>query len=357
MMAAERGLFAKAYGEHYEVGRQMGEAFASVITDLITQAGVPGKYEGPAYDDRLALMRANFERLAPGLLAEMEGIADGAGLPRDHVLKFNVLPEIKRAGCSLVGFADAPGGPVLAKTTDIPAGRTDRRAMVVVDIPGQVQALMLTVPGTVWCSGGVNEFGLGCANAAVETNEWRDDGIPSRCIPRLLLQSCRTFDEAIEFLRGAQFNCAPFNLLVADEDRVVCVERSVYKMAVREPVDGVVFATNHFVTADLAALHSHSEAEMTNSQQRYEKLARLVVEKPHTLEGARAILEDCSKPGAICQVGDDPSRLVTTAASIFRPRARVAWFAPGMPCQSKLRPFQLQLPVVAGGSRVVGESS
>ncbi|MCX7599199.1 MAG: C45 family peptidase [Armatimonadetes bacterium] len=354
-MAAEKALFAKAYGDHYEVGRQIGAAFRSVIAELVAGAGIPGKYEGPAYDERLALMRANFERLAPELLAEMEGLADGAGLPREHVLKFNVLPEIKRAGCSLIGFADAPGGPVLAKTTDIPAGRTDRRAMGVVDVPGKIQALMLTVPGTVWCSGGVNEFGLGCANAAVEPSEWRDDGIPSRCIPRLLLQRCRSFDEALDFLRAVRFNCAPFNLLVADEERVVCVERSVYKMAIREPADGVVFATNHYVTSELAELHSHPETEMRNSQQRYEKLTRLVGEKPHTLEGARAILEDCTKPGPICQTGDDPSRLVTTAASIFRPRARVAWFTPGMPCQSRLRPFQLQLPVVAGGSRVVGE--
>jgi predicted choloylglycine hydrolase len=354
-MAEGLALFAKAYGDPQEIGRKIGAVFAEVIRELVVEAGVPGRFEGPVYDERLRLMRANLERVAPELLAEIEGMAEAAGMPAEHLLKFNVLPEIKRAGCSLVGFADAAGGPLLAKTTDIPGPRDDRRVVVAVDVPGRANSLVLTVPGTVWGSSGVNEYGLGCANAAVESGEWRDEGIPSRCVSRLLLQRCRSLEEALEFLREVEFACSPLNILLADEERVVLVERSVFRMAVREPQDGAVYATNHWITPELAAVQANPEAHQVSSELRYAKLGRLVAEKSHTLEGAREILTDCTQPGAICQAGDDPSRLVTTAATIVRTRARVMWFAPGMPCQSTLRPFQLQLPVVEGGSRVAGE--
>ncbi len=347
-----RAFFVKAYGDPAAVGRQVGEGLREPIHDLLTRLNLPARFSSDRHRERLQVLLGNIERLAPDLVAEMEGIAEGAGVAAETIFMLNCLVELDAQSCSVVGFADAPGGPLIAKTNDLGAGDTPTYAVCVVDVPGKAQVLHVTWPGTVWGGPGVNEYGVGYGGASVATGEWNAAGIPSNMVGRLVLDRTHNVREAIETLAEAEFVCHPFNWILGDESELVGVERSVYKTAIREPQDGAVWATNHFLTPDLAELLTASPEDLQNSRARYDRLGILAAETPHTREGAWQILRSHDEPGAICRHGGD-SAPATSAAMILRPRARVVWLATGRPCSAKLRPYQLQLPV-RGGSGHLG---
>lgn len=351
-MHHQRALFAKAYGEHRAVGEHLGRALEGAIRGLLERMRIPQRFSSSDHGRYLDKLASNIQSLAPHLIEEMEGIAEGAGVETRSILMLNCLVELASMGCSVLGFADAPGGPLIAKTDDLNPGELETHAVLVIDVPGKAQLLNATWPGTVWGGMIVNEHGVGVAGASVGTGERNDEGIPANMVGRLVLEQAKDVDEVIELVTTVDFVCHPFNWVVADEERLVVVERSVYKTAVRRPEDGAVWATNHYLTPDLAELVTRPPEYMENSRQRYEKLGRLAREKPHTHEGAIEVLTDHSEPAPICRHGEDPTGMITCGAAIIRPRARVLWFAAGPPCENKLRPYQLQMPVVGGGGQV-----
>ncbi len=345
-------LFARAYGDPTDVGRQIGAQLRQPIRDLLALLDLPDCFACDAHRERLSCMLGNLDRLAPHLIAEMEGVAEGAGLPCQTIFMLNCLVELTVLGCSVLGFADAAGGPLIAKTNDLAADQTPQYAVTVLDVPGRAQFLHLTWPGTVWGGPGVNEHGVGFGGASVSTGEWNGAGLPSNMVTRLVLEGAHDVDEALEILLETEFACHPFNLVLGDEDRLIGVERSVYKMATREPEHGAVWATNHFLTPDLSDLVACSPADLEESRARWDKLGRLAGESEHTVEGARGILRDHSDPAPICRHGEGEASITTSASVIVRPRARVVWVATGSPCEEELRPFQLQLSVRSEGGHV-----
>jgi isopenicillin-N N-acyltransferase-like protein len=351
-MEQVEGFFVKAYGDPAAVGRQIGERLAEPITNLLARLCIPQRFSSEDHRERLASMLHNIERIAPHLVAEMEGIAAGADVPADDIFMLNCLVELACVQCSVFGFADAPGGPLIGKTDDLGPGETTTYAVCVEDVPGKAQILHVTWPGTVWGGPGVNERGVGFAAASVATGEWNEAGLPSNMVSRIMLENARDLDEAIETLMELPLACHPFNCVIADEERMVALERSVYKTAVRELEDGAVWATNHFLSPDLAELVTRPQEQMDDSRARYEKLSRRVNEKEHSVRGAQEILMDHTQPGAVCRHGEDHG-MVTRAATIIRPRARVVWLALGRPCESKFRPYQLQLPVQGGSGHLI----
>ncbi len=344
--------FARAYGKPFEVGQQIGSALADEIRQLLQLHSIPDRFSSAEHKSYLERILNNIRQAAPELVEEMEGLAEGAQVPAEHIFMLNCLVELASHQCTVFAFADAAGGPLVGKTNDLNPNEISAYAVLVIDIPGQAQLLSATWPGTVWGTMCVNEHGVAIAGASVGTAERNDDGVPSNMAARIVLSQARSVDDVIDRLAEVEIICHPFNWIVADEKRALVVERSVYKMAVRQPEDGLLRATNHYLSADLAELVTRTPEQLENSRQRYEKIGHLAGQGEHNQEKALQILTDHTPPAPICRHGGDPDAAFTTAACILRPRARVMWFAAGQPCKNKLRPYQLQMPVVGGGGMV-----
>jgi hypothetical protein len=179
----------------------------------------------------------------------------------------------------------------------------------------------------------VNSHGIAMTLTPVESNESRADGLPSAMVARMALQQSRTLDEALAILEDAKLACCPWDAILADKERAVLVARGLDNMAVREAVDGAVWAADSYGVRD--------------------KLARLAAEKPHTGEGVQEALVDCGEPDPICACGIGDGAYVFGA--VVRPRARVIRLAAGEPCKTEFRPFQLKLAVTGAGSHLAGE--
>ncbi|MBC7287004.1 MAG: hypothetical protein H5T86_02960 [Armatimonadetes bacterium] len=342
--------FAHAYGRPEQIGQQIGQQLGEEIRALLRALGIPERYSTPQHSNRLDKVMSNLENQAPQLVEEMSGIARGAAVSERDIHMLNCITELAAVSCSIIAFSDAPGGPVIGRTFDSPAGHPSAYAIVAIDHAGGSQILAATWPGTVWVAAGVNGRGLALATASVRTGEYNEEGIPAGMVSRLVLEQAPSASRAVELLAEIPMTMHPFNAAVADEGQALLGERSVYKVSVREPEAGTLCATNHFRNPDLAELCNEPEEVLGESRERLARLEELANSHPHAKEEAMHILADHGQP-PICK--HDSGSTTTVAACVLRPRARVMWFAAGRPCDSPFRPFQLKLPV-SGGGGIVG---
>lgn len=341
-----KATVVEAKGKTYrQIGRCIGEALKEAIANIVLkELKIPTSYMTPAHQQMLERLQRNLSKHAPNLLEEMQGIAEASGLSFRDILTYNCIAEMWRVkgNCTAIGFCDAPEGVLIGKTNDIGEGKEHYHVGHRFTFPNGFRALIFTWPGTVWGNAGVNEEGLGWGGASVPSEAFNEDGLPSNTLHRLVLERCRSVEEALNFYERAPFMCHPFNAVLGDgKGRLVAVERDVKVMAVHEPSDGALFVTNHWCAPYLEPFCTASPALMENSRHRYANLQRLVREIPHTLEGMKRILQDHSKPGAICQHGDDEAKMHTSVAYIVVPAERAILFAYGKPCSVPFERFVL----------------
>jgi hypothetical protein len=137
-----------AWGSAYEMGHAQGmlqkdelTEFAFGAYDYLISEGVSsmGAHLPPALQaifvekGMIALLEATVQATAPftpqSYLDEIQGLADGSGLPFDMLLHLNLFPEVTKASCSFFGAwgdATATGASVLQLraldyVTDAPA--------------------------------------------------------------------------------------------------------------------------------------------------------------------------------------------------------------------------------------------
>lgn len=331
-----------AEGTHYEIGRKCGAAFSGSIRRILAELDISHRFDKACHDLLRHRLERNLARHAPYLLEQMKGIAHGSGIPLEHILTYNFLEEMSQLGCTVVGFSDTPEGPIVGKTNDIGQGKEHYHAAQWFKFQGGRRALIFAPPGTVWANAGVNDDGFCTAGASVRSEAVDMEGIPSQMVQRILLEKCSSVSDALRLLTKTNIMCSPLNLILADaRGQIVIVEKDVYAQALRHPERGTLFATNHWTTSELSQNCTASPERMQNSRSRFRKLDRLTREVPHTVEGMKAILRDHTRPGAICQHGEDGAGMHTTAAYVIVPRQRTILFSYGPPCRAEFQLFEL----------------
>ena len=338
---ASRYPFVHARGAPREMGRQIGEQLRDYIPPILEELKIPENYSKPAHHEQGRRLLGNMCRDAPHLAEEMEGIAEGSGIPFETILTYNSIAEMWRAeGCTDVGFADAPEGVVIGKTNDIGEHNAHYHIPHLVKPERGDRMLFFTWPGTVWVNAGVNESGLGIASASVASTEMEPEGVISNSVYRLAIERARDVREGLRFLHEVRFMCHPFNVVIGDAaGGLAAVERAVFKMAVRRPEGGAVYAANHWEEAETAPLCTIPEPVLSNSKRRHENLRRLASTVPHTVEGMMSIIRDHNARGGVCQHGD--AGMHSSAGYVVVPGQRRIWFAYGRPCEVEFEAYEL----------------
>lgn len=264
----------------YELGRAHGTALATEIFDLLRaaeprladEAGADALRReltlaalatGRAPRDLVvpALVRAvrRLQRhVPPALLDEMEGVADGAGVPYDAILLENLFLTLAEqpdpaallrlpVRCTN-GFAAGPattlGQAVVVSTLDW--GLEDvlgpRTVVLVVDPPTGHPFVSVTWPGMVGVLRGMGAQGLAVTEESVACpDDSRADGVPVNLLLRDVLQHADGLADAVARVVAAPGTCG-HHLLLADGHRrdARVVERSATRTSVRRPADGLL---------------------------------------------------------------------------------------------------------------------
>lgn len=313
---------------------------------------------------------AAIERWAPGLLEEVRGISEGAGVPLDIALARQLsdeepwyrrsvrLSRPSHAGCSSIGSRSADGGQiVIAQNMDMPDYCDGFQVMLhVCPSGGLPESLVFTLAGKISLAG-MNSAGLAMACNTLSQLDYSKEGLPEDFVVRTFLEhSC--FEDACGFLESVDHASGQNYTVGAPGATVVnyeCSARSARRFVPVAP-PGCVFHTNHpFVNTDTEkfALESSglSDAELAryyygSSYPRFAELqAQLAgLDAAPTISQIKAALS--SHAGPVCRHGSEieSRRDNYTVGCLIMELAPVLTFhvAPGPPCETDFLSFGFQ---------------
>ncbi len=358
-------LEIEAHGSHREIGRQIGEASRHLIV-----AGIAYYEEYHEAMGGLPFAAAERECLAylpparqalPGVVEELEGMAEGAGVPLSRLLVPNLgeeltcnadpaagvtAPHADRGGhCTSVAVC-AGGRRLLGHNEDWWAGDVDKNVLLRITTDDGTQILAMAsaclLPPT-----GINSHGVATAGNTLYADDQRV-GVPNNFIRRSLLES-RSLDDA---RRRALLptRARGSNHLFADAaGGLLDIEAAATHDAQLVGGDRLVH-TNHFVDPAMTA------CDMSTSQGTRLRLARAADlldqglargDDPRAL--LQAILSDhdavdpamsiCGHPDLSVPPGE---RDMTTSSMIWDLDALTVEVCAGPPCENERRLFSLR---------------
>ncbi len=347
-------------GSPRERGRQHGRAAAPWIrrywAELVAEAihavhPLSAEELGQWLRERAAPALA----LEPALTAELEGMAEGAGVPFEAVLGLNFYEEIadlihargrppRPAGprCSAVILPPdrtAEGGMLLAQTWD-GADWWGDPWLFVLEEEGRRMAYLADA-GTLG-GVGVNDAGLGSVHTGV-TLRTHPPGLPYTFIARRILRS-RTVEEALRAVTASP-STAGCHYIVSDGSRAVDIEMAGTVHAVRW-VEGIWATCAHFEAPECAA--QQLAEDVPASRHRVERLnARAVLcSRAQPMDLLVILADHIPGPGeaTVCRHPGPASDSRSAAGIVIDPRGRRMLVRIGNPCQP-VPPLEFGIPL------------
>jgi predicted choloylglycine hydrolase len=343
-------------GSHYEMGRQWGMIARAEEVDSLTPAeaaetaqllGVSldsyttldvapeaAKDEEPAlspsqlsFAEECLQVVCNFH---PPLLDELEGWCQALGVSMDSALgMLSFGMEESARSCS--AFAcQTKDGVVVGRNYDFFHWAHARHL-----IQARPDIYYATVGMNDGLLGGrdegVNEKGLFVAlNRAIARAPTKvRPGVIFHLVPRILLETCATAGEAGMLAREMP-HLMSHCYLIADPQKMLVVEAHPDVVRVREPEDGYIAVTNHYLYPDLQALMESPNQE--NSELRLRSILKGLEEadRDYAFWGtAQAILKDHETP--LCVHTDELATLWSMVANLTDQRVA---YSLGAPCRN-----------------------
>ena len=257
---AEKLRVVDLEGTPYQMGKTHGQTLKNEIRDLIDKwkADLAKTYTVTAevFIQNL-LKKTDFRpaiaRWTPGLIDEVRGIADGAGVDFDTIYAYQLIDEIWAmdadlglSKCTSIAAGKRGGDPAfVAQTLDIPAFYHGHQTVLrIKDRREGLETLVFTIPGVV-AANGLNSRSVGVCVNAVTQLAYSPKGLPVAFVIRGILRQ-GTFEQAVKFLEDIQ-PAAPQNYIIGGPAEAAAFERSAGKMSRFIPFAGAEFTyhTNH----------------------------------------------------------------------------------------------------------------
>ncbi len=248
----------KLNGSHRDIGLQEGSLLRTQIRSFL-QHYLHSSLGRNRKRWKQIQCRANScrEFIPDRYLNEYEGLAEATGLDPDVFLSGSVFLDFySTVLCSCIAITKEHSRfdqLLVGRNLDFPSmGAAHRLTLFKLVNPDRYYRHMhLTWPGLTGVLTGINEHGLTLALSEVDGARPFGNGFPYTLLHRCLLEECRTIEQAGHLLRSVP-RTRSNNLLVADESgRAAVFEYDRTDVVRREPQEGWVYATNHFVSGSL----------------------------------------------------------------------------------------------------------
>jgi hypothetical protein len=316
-------------GDHYTIGYEMGRAAPMRVVERYRDADLDAAFS--------AACAEQVARYHPGLLEEFRGYADAQDRTWEDVLShFSLnLPEGILSGCTTIARRLADGHMLIARNYDFLYTQKQRYLRRLT--PSHYAATLGTQAGLIGSIyGGVNSLGLFAALHLIHATiaPQVPPGVPYHLMPRIVLETCQTTDEAVWLLQQMPHLYA-FNYLIADPYEMAAVEAYPGRVRVRRPESDYLIVTNYFAHPDMRPLQGHRR--LTDQFERVHWLeTRIAEDRVRTSEDgwewAQAILRDHDTP--ICHHKPTQATLWSLLADLTG--RRIA-YCRGAPCHN---PFE-----------------
>lgn len=258
-------------GSPYDLGYQHGSlmresvraSIANAIAFAYRQIGIPGLGRWVV---RRKLDRA-WRKMEPFIparyLEEMEGLADGAGIPLRILQRVHAIPELTSVTCSSFaasGSATRDGRMIQIRNLDwaIQSGVQRYAALLVYHPAGRHPFVNVGWLGFIGVISGVNDQGISVGEIGAETEDAGLAGVPMPFLQRRVLEESGDLREAVGIVCDSP-RTVGYNYLFADaqEKQAVVLETtrsacSVFWMDAEPEVPYAVRVPNAILRSDFA---------------------------------------------------------------------------------------------------------
>ena len=186
--------------------RHVRASVANAIAFAGKEAGIPviGAWFAHRALDRAWRRMAPF--VPPTLQEEMEGLADGAGIPLKTLQRVHALPELMAATCSsfaAFGKATSDGRLIHMRNLDWAIqSNVQRYAAIVVQHPeGKHSFVSIGWLGFIGVVSGINDQGISVAEIGAKTTDVVLEGIPMPFLLRRVLEESDDLEKAVGIVR------------------------------------------------------------------------------------------------------------------------------------------------------------
>lgn len=344
----------------YERGRSFGHANSDSVANTLTAyehlfrtAGIDGAEVNHQAKQVGAVLDDNW----PELRREIAGIADGAGQDELDVLAVNARTEVLAGQgvpeCTVICTQDEHAHTILAQNWDYHPRLAGSAVVWIVERPGGRWFATLTEAGLL-AKIGLTDTGLGVGLNLLMTN--MDGGateVPIHVLLRLVLEHCRTVDEAAALLQRASTSVSSAVTLAQAREPSLAAQYPITvelspggaKMVRGGSTGRVYVHTNHF----LAPPRAGHDTIVCSHPDTVQRLEALTTTAPIGLSAVRASLASHEgHPHSICRhegagVGE-LDQTATLASIVMRLEDLRLEIALGPPCRAAYELVELPGP-------------
>ena len=290
------------------------------------------------------------ERFAPHLVAEMRGIARGAGVPFERIFLLNSTLDLVsfcylemgvNFGCTSFAVSREPGTErtLVGQTYDMPELHQDYLVILRIKPQQGPRQLLFSFAGVVG-AGGLNEAGIGLA---INFLSCRDVGLGRlhSCVVREVLAGSNLAEAVGAPVMPPRAGGAHY-LVGDDSGNLVSIETTGKQFQVVYPEGNAIGHTNHYLAASLKDREYIRPQAIGSSLARYAALHRYLRETGDQLNLSR--LQELTRshtsfPRSICAHGSDQEatgfRSRTLAAMVHVLNDRTLHITSGCACQNE----------------------
>jgi isopenicillin-N N-acyltransferase-like protein len=288
------------------------------------------------------------EEVAPDVVAELHGMAEGSGVPFETLFVLNAAAELMqsvgRFACTVAGISGAgtrDGHVLLAHNEDASAGWADL-TYVIKAAPDNAPAFIAFTYAGLLLHQGVNAAGLGSVGNALYARDARP-GIPKLLQYRRAITTC-TIEDAIRVATDPRRAFGNNHLFATADGDLYDVEVSGAKWAMTSGRNGFLAHANHFTLPDMTELDC--EEDLLNSRLRQTRVETLLEREWGQLDACRlrAIMADhANYPRSVCKHHTPESDLDygTIGSVVIDVTERALWACSGNPCRGEWREVRL----------------
>jgi predicted choloylglycine hydrolase len=296
-------------GTHYDFGRKQGELLKESIT--LENRRKQWKVKRPRFQIDVEETKSAFERFAPGIWQELNGLRDSLELPMEEILRdfggyrIDAMPS----GCSIV-----TGDDFLVRNYDFHPQTYEGRFSLY-QPTDEGYAIIGPTSRIIGRMDGMNEKGLAMGYNFTHRKK-PGDGFVCYMIGRIILETCANVQEAVELVKAIPHR-GSFSYVVADRSgETLVIEASPRAVDVRK----TNVCTNHF------EIQRHENRNyLKDSHQRLEA----IVTQPEETNGAYKAYRLFNDTGRGVFSTDYKSWAGTIHTSVYLPKDKQVWFAIG----------------------------
>ncbi len=335
-------------GTPRQIGRATGEELREEIRRYISMIPQPDQKE---WNGRFPVLRKTLKTCMPDIYDEITGMAQGAAIPVEDVLRIN-LPlannELDTAtdmdvGCTNIAFSAGPDGPVLGKNNDGLSPDQKKPVCVRKIAPDHgIPLVVLTICGVVATIDGMNANGVALGHSSVGSRLMQSDLNPDI---RLWSYHCLSRSRSTaEFARNML--CTPlrgkgFSILCVDRDGRMCsLEAPCPLMQIRRPdTTNGMSCVNYYQLAALRDMDRRTHQGKADAHARRLLIDAILEKDVFDEKLMKATLALHGTPG-ICRHWED--RMHNTEYSyIALPAQGRVLYVDGYPCEQEYREIML----------------